>query len=85
MTSPLRFFIWNDRKLHELNVVPVKFFSFELVEDFFFDCGTGEEEVESHLVSGRHLVAVAEPHLVVVRVESRDDLLVVMCGAIVHY
>ena len=71
----MRFFIWSDWKLHELNVVPVKFFSFELFEDFFFDCRTGEEDVESHLVSGRHLVAVAKPQLVVDLVVGRDPVL----------
>ena len=58
--------------MHQLNVVPVDFFLFIFLIYFLLYCGTGEEDVESHLVSGRHLVGVPEPHLVVVRVEGRD-------------
>ena len=57
-------------KVHQLNVVPVDFLLLIFLIDFPLYCGTGEEDVESHLVSGRHLVTVSKPHLVVVRVEG---------------
>ena len=53
----------------------MEFFCFKLFEDCFSYGGTGEEDVERHLVSGRHLVTVSKPHLVVVRVEGPDPIL----------
>ena len=62
--------------MHQLNVVPVDFLLLIFLIDFLLYCRTGKEDVESHLVSGRHLVTVSPPsHLVVVRVEGRDPKL----------
>ena len=68
--SPFRPNIWVYWKVHQLNVVPVDFLLLIFLIDFSFYCRTGKEDVESHLVSGRHLVTVSKPHLVVVRVEG---------------
>ena len=56
--------------MHQLNVVPVDFLLLIFLIDFPLYGGTGEEDVERHLVSGRHLVTVSKPHLVVVRVQG---------------
>ena len=61
--------------MHQLNVSPVDFLLLIFLIDFPLYCRTGEEDVESHLVSGRHLVTVSKPHLVVVRVEGLDPVL----------
>ena len=64
---PFRLSIWVYRELHQLNVAPIYFLLLIFLEDFLIYCRTGEEDIESHLVSGRHLVPVSKPHLVVVR------------------
>ena len=70
---PFRPCIWNDFKLHQPNVVPVSFLHLIFFIDFPLYCRTGEEDVESHLVSGCHVGTVSKPHLVVVRVEGLDS------------
>lgn len=56
--------------MHQLNVVSVDFLLLIFLIDFLLYCRTGKEDVQSHLVSGRHVVTVSKPHLVVVRVEG---------------
>ena len=61
--------------MHQLNVVPVDFLFLIFLIDFLLYSRTGKEEVQSNHISGRHVVTVSKPHLVVVRVEGPDPIL----------